>query len=146
MNTVQEALVVALIAMMLPGMAAAACPPHDPLGDTMCLDYLLPTENIDGSPLTDLESLRVYYGFASRTYDGFLTVTDLNATSFVAEGGVISIPSPGPDGGDVTVFFAMTALDDDGNESVESSNEATRIKTFLDTLAPKSVILIIETQ
>lgn len=130
--------------LLLPGMVIAACPPHDPLGDTMCLDYILPTENVDGSPLTDLDTLRVYYGFASRTYDGFLTVTDLSVTTFTTSG-VIVIPSPGPDGGDVTVFFAMTALDDDANESVESVNEATRIKTFLDTLEPKSVILIIAT-
>ncbi len=129
--------------LLLPGLAMALCPPHDPLSDTMCLDYVLPTENVDGSPLTDLADLRVYYGFAPRVYDGFLAITDLAVTTFTTSG-VIVIPSPGLDGGDVGVFFAMTALDDDGNESA-FSNEVLKVKTFLDTLAPKSVIILIGT-
>ena len=131
--------------LLLPGLALALCPPHDPLGDTMCLDYTLPTENADGTPLTDLDTLRVYYGFTTGVYDlpGFLEVTDLSVTTFTTSG-VIVIPSPGFDGGDVTVFFVMTALDDAGNESV-FSNEVMKIKTFIDTLEPKSVIILIGT-
>jgi len=142
--------------LLIPSTAFAFCPPHDPLGDTMCLDYLIPTENVDGSTLTDLAVVRVHYGFSPNTYSGTIDVTDLNLSTFTTTGAAITIPSPGPDGGDVIVYFTMTALDDDGNESGQATlqdretgeiipgNEVTRIKTFPDGVGPKQVIILVE--
>ncbi len=64
-----------------------------------------PTQNVDGSPLTDLAGFVVYWGTQSRNYTGSYTIN-----------------SPGITRWDVTVspgsyYFALTAVDSDGNES-----------------------------
>ena len=64
-----------------------------------------PTQNVDGSPLTDLAGFVVYWVTQSRNYTGSYTIN-----------------SPGITRWDVTVspgsyYFALTAVDSDGNES-----------------------------
>ena len=80
------------------------------------LSWAPPTENVDGSPLTDLSAYRIYYGDASRSYDQVVVVGNPAATSYT-----LSLAS-----GDY--YVAMTAVDADGNESAYS-NEV--IKTRL---------------
>jgi hypothetical protein len=64
-----------------------------------------PTENVDGSPLDDLQQYRIYVGSSPQSYDQQIEVTDPRANSqFVAlERGEYHV--------------AMTAVDRDGNES-----------------------------
>lgn len=129
-------LLAALLLTVTPA-AFAACP--DPLPeDTICLEWEAPTQNVDGTPLTDLAGFQIKYGFASRDYEADLVdVPDPSRTDqVVSTNGEIVIPSPGAEGGDVEVFFAMTAYDDDGNISADS-NEVTRTVTFPDTGAPQ---------
>lgn len=76
---------------------------------TMSLNWVAPTENVDGSSLTDLAGYRVYYGQNSRNYTEMVEVTDRNATSTS-----VTLPS-----GDY--YVAMTALDAEGNESAYSN-------------------------
>jgi hypothetical protein len=78
------------------------------------LSWVTPQENVDGTPLTDLEKYRIYIGRETRSYDESIDVTDPGATShtFQASSGEI--------------FVTMTALDRDGNESA-FSNEIVRI-------------------
>ncbi|MGE0623707.1 MAG: hypothetical protein AB7I04_04555 [Pseudomonadales bacterium] len=76
---------------------------------TVTLNWVAPTENVDGTPLTDLAGYRVYYGTASRSYTNMRDVTGRTATSTS-----FTLPS-----GDYHV--AMTALDGEGNESAYSN-------------------------
>ncbi|NIA18329.1 MAG: hypothetical protein GWO79_00385, partial [Actinobacteria bacterium] len=73
-----------------------------------------PTTNVDGTPLTDLEGYRVYYGTASGNYDTNIDAT--NVVSYEVEGLI-----PGN-----TYYFAVTAYDTSGNES-DYSNEVSGI-------------------
>ena len=73
------------------------------------LSWAAPTENVDGTPLTDLAGYRVYFGNRPRAYDESREVTDPSATSTT-----IALPS-----GDY--YVAMTALDQEGNESAYSN-------------------------
>lgn len=77
------------------------------------LSWQAPTENVDGSPLEDLAGYKIYYGSESRSY------TDQ-----------VQVNSPSTTTQDVTLasgsyYFAMTALDVEGNESAYS-NEVVR--------------------
>ena len=81
---------------------------------TVSLDWVAPTQNVDGTPLTNLAAYRIYYGSGSRSYDDFLDVTDSTATSYS-----VSLVSG-------TYYVAMTAIDGDGSESAYS-NEVIKI-------------------
>lgn len=69
-----------------------------------------PSVNADGSALTDLAGFRVYYGAASGVYTEAIDVDDAAATSLLIEN-----LTPG------SYFFAVRAVDLDGNESELSS-------------------------
>ncbi|MEZ5559896.1 MAG: fibronectin type III domain-containing protein [Pseudomonadales bacterium] len=80
----------------------------------MTLAWQAPTENVDGSPLTDLAGYRVYYGEQSRAYTDTVDVSDNAATSTS-----LTLVSG-------SYYFAMTALDSVGNESAYS-NEVVKV-------------------
>jgi hypothetical protein len=73
------------------------------------LSWVAPTENVDGSELTDLAGYRIYYGDESRNYSGMVDLTNASATSHT-----LTLAS-----GDY--FVAMTAYDAEGNESAYSN-------------------------
>ena len=75
----------------------------------LTLSWVAPTENVDGSALTDLAGYRIYWGVASRSYDDFVQLNDATVTAHTE---VV------PEG---DYYVAMTALDDDGNESAYSN-------------------------
>lgn len=87
----------------------------DSTNGTTTLSWTAPTENEDGSALTDLSGYRIYYGTASRNYSSELSVQDAGVTTAVIEN-----LSPG------TWYFAATALNADGLES-SLSNEVERL-------------------
>jgi len=68
-----------------------------------------PSTNADGSMLTDLAGFRVHYGRVSQSYSNVVEIGD-SAQSAV----LIDELEPG------TYFFAVTALDQAGNESALS--------------------------
>jgi hypothetical protein len=73
-----------------------------------------PTENSDGTPLSDLAGYKIYYGTSSGNYT---TVVDvMNATIYTIK----NLPEG------FTYYFAVTAYDIYGNES-EFSNEVSKI-------------------
>lgn len=118
------------------GSLNGLCPDEAALPeDTVCIEWEAPTENVDGTPLTDLAGYNVFYGFSSRQYGEPipLMVPDATHLELSAETEIV-IPAPSG-GGVVDVYFAMTALDDDGNES-ELSNEVVKQVTFPDNLPP----------
>ena len=78
------------------------------------LEWQAPTENVDGTPLNDLAGYRIYYGQFSRSYTDEVSVADELSTQHEIE-----LPSG-------SYYFAMTALDGQGNESAYS-NEVVKL-------------------
>ncbi|MEM8767352.1 MAG: LamG-like jellyroll fold domain-containing protein, partial [Pseudomonadota bacterium] len=76
---------------------------------TVALRWQAPTENVDGSPLTDLAGYRIYYGTDSRSYGNTVEVSDPGSTE-------ASFTAPSGD-----YYVTMTALDAEGNESAYSN-------------------------
>ncbi len=77
------------------------------------ISWVAPTENVDGSPLTDLDSFRIYYGPDTRSYTNSIDVLSPSATSY-------SFDATSGD-----YYVTMTALDGQGNESAYA-NEIVR--------------------
>ncbi|MEM8768218.1 MAG: hypothetical protein AAGE43_12280 [Pseudomonadota bacterium] len=73
------------------------------------LAWQAPTENVDGSPLTDLAGYRIYYGTESRAYSDMVEIANPSATGYT-----LNLSS-----GDY--YVAMTAMDAEGNESAYSN-------------------------
>lgn len=85
------------------------------------LDWLPPTTNADGSSLSDLAGYVVHYGTRSRVYTSQVSIGNPGLTSYTLSGLV-----PG------TYFFALTAVDDNGNASALSKE----VKTTLGDVSP----------
>ena len=75
----------------------------------LTLNWVAPTENVDGTPLTDLAGYRIYYGDSSRAYLNSADVNDSGATSYA-----LTVPSG-------SYYVAMTALNLSGDESAYSN-------------------------
>ena len=82
---------------------------------TASLTWTAPTENTDGSPLTDLAGFRVYWGTVPGNYSNTVTLNGAGALSYVVENLV-----PG-----TTYYFATTAFNSSGLES-GYSNEGSK--------------------
>jgi hypothetical protein len=81
---------------------------------TATLSWTAPTQNEDGSPLTDLAGYRVYWGTSSRNYSNSVTINNPGVTTYVVENLLAGR----------TYFFATTAGNGDGvysDYSVEAS-------------------------
>lgn len=78
------------------------------------LRWQAPTQNVDGTPLTDLAGYVIYWGRSSRNYSGSQTINSPTTTRWDA-----TIPAG-------TYYFAMTAFDSENNES-SYSNEVVKI-------------------
>lgn len=78
------------------------------------LSWQAPKKNEDGTALTDLAGYRIYYGEESRAYSDDVEVpsADITAQDVVLPSG--------------SYYFAMTAMDAEGNESAYS-NEVVKI-------------------
>ncbi|TNF89155.1 MAG: hypothetical protein EP301_03565 [Gammaproteobacteria bacterium] len=76
---------------------------------SVALNWVAPQENVDGTLLTDLAGYRIYYGTSSRNYTGMVELNEPADTSHT-----LSLAS-----GDY--YVAMTALDQEGNESSYSN-------------------------
>ena len=80
------------------------------------LSWMVPTENADGTPLTDLAGFVVYWGTSSRNYPSSFRLTNAAATSFVVDNLLAGR----------TYYFALTAFNASGAES-DYSNEASKL-------------------
>jgi len=78
-----------------------------PKGDgTALVSWTPPTENTDGSPLTDLAGFKIYYGTFPGEYEEPKIVNNPGMSSFLVE-----------DLGEADWFFVMTAFNTSGIES-----------------------------
>ena len=82
---------------------------------SVTLSWTAPTENEDGSPLTDLDGYRLYWGKASGNYPDSITINNESITTYVVE----NIPSG-------TYEFVATSFNTSGVES-RYSNPATKV-------------------
>lgn len=70
------------------------------------LSWTAPTQNEDGTTLTDLAGYKLYYGKSSRNYTNSITIDNASVTTYVVE-------NLSPD----TYYFAATAFNLNGVES-----------------------------
>lgn len=87
-------------------------PNTDDNGNTVCkktaqLNWLKPTTNEDGSPLTDLASYRIFYGTSSRNYASTINLADPNLLTYQ-----VTELAPGN-----TYYFAIKSINSIGMES-----------------------------
>ncbi|MDZ7643049.1 MAG: putative Ig domain-containing protein [Woeseiaceae bacterium] len=78
------------------------------------LSWEAPTQNTDGTALTDLAGYRLYWGTSSGNYSNSVTINDTGITTYVVDN-----LAPG------TWVFVSTAINEAGVES-DFSNEATK--------------------
>jgi len=81
---------------------------------TALLSWMPPTENTDGSTLTDLAGYKVYYGIFSGSYGAPITINDPGLSSYMVENLGIS-----------DWFFVITSFNSSGVES-SYSNETSK--------------------
>jgi hypothetical protein len=74
------------------------------------LSWLPPTENTDGSALTDLAGFKIYWGTTPGVYSSSLTVDNPGLTAYVVDN---LVPA--------TYYFVATAVNADGIESAASN-------------------------
>jgi hypothetical protein len=79
---------------------------------SVTLSWMPPTENEDGSALTDLAGYRIRYGDSSGSYSNTISLNTAGLATYVVEG---LLPS--------TYYFVMSAINSRGVES-QPSNEA----------------------
>jgi hypothetical protein len=85
-----------------------------PAATNVTLAWQAPTENTDGSTLTNLQGYKIHYGTKSGTYTQTVTLSNAGLTRYVVEN-----LAPG------TYFFAITAVTSAGAES-DLSGEASK--------------------
>ncbi len=73
------------------------------------LNWVAPTENSNGTPLTNLQGFKIHYGTQSQTYTAEIAVSNPTVTTYL----VNSLPAG-------TYYFAVTAYNSDGLESSPS--------------------------
>ena len=84
---------------------------------TVLVSWSRPTENTDGSPLTDLAGYRIYYGRDPGGYDNTISIDNEYMSSYLID----SL-------GESDWYFAMTAFNSLGIESVYSEEVYIAVK------------------
>jgi hypothetical protein len=94
-----------------PSPAPAPAPLPTPSTANATLSWVAPTENTNGSALTDLSGYKIYYGTTRTQLTSAVTVATPGVSTYVVEGLPVG----------TTYYFAITALASDGTESALSS-------------------------
>src|SRR6267378_1740967 len=97
----------------LAGVLLAAATAHAGILDT---SWTAPTMNVDGTPLTDLASYRVYYGVSNPPCPGSSYLQVASSTSTPAANQTVSASLTGLSTGSL-YYVAVTAVDTGGSES-----------------------------
>ena len=89
---------------------SGSTPPSTPVaGTSVTLGWVAPTENNNGSPITDLAGYKIHYGVTSQDYTKVVAVSNPSLSRYVLD----SLESG-------TYFFAITAYNSKGIESTLS--------------------------
>ena len=78
--------------------------------DAVTVNWTPPTENVDGTPLTNLSGYDIHYGTASGDYTQKISVSNAGIATYVVDD-----LTPG------TYYFAVSAVNSQGTESPVSS-------------------------
>jgi hypothetical protein len=89
-----------------PTTSATSPPPASSSNSSIAFSWVPPTENNNGSPLTNLAGYKIHYGTASQDYTQVVAVDNPSLNRYVLE----SLPSG-------TYYFAITAYNSAGVES-----------------------------
>jgi hypothetical protein len=85
-------------------------PPASPATGSANLSWTVPTENTDGSPLTNLAGSHIYYGTSAGVWTSTIAVLDATQTSYVVSGLASG-----------TYYFAIVAFNTAGDDSPQSN-------------------------
>lgn len=96
------------------------------------LSWTPPTQNTDGTPLTDLAGYKIYQGTTSGTYPVVYDVPNPGVVSYIVEGLA-----------DGTYYFAATAYNTSGIES-DYSNEVAKVVETPSTPNPPLNLVVLE--
>jgi hypothetical protein len=89
--------------------SAGSTAPTTVAGTSLTLGWVAPTENSNGTPITDLAGYKIHYGTASANYTKVVAVSNPSLSRYVLD----SLESG-------TYFFAITAYNSKGIESTLS--------------------------
>jgi hypothetical protein len=95
-----------------PATSASTTPaaPASPKTGSATLSWTPPTENTNGTPVTDLAGYHIYYGTTEGAWTSTITVLEATETSYVVSG-----LAPG------TYYFTVVAFNSAGDDSPESN-------------------------
>ena len=93
-----------------PFAIAVNAPPAGPATGSATLSWTVPTENTNGTPLTNLAGYHIYYGTSAGAWTTTITVLEATETSYVVSG-----LAPG------TYYFAIVAFNTAGEDSPQSN-------------------------
>jgi hypothetical protein len=89
---------------------AAPTSPAGPTTGSANLSWTVPTQNTNGTPVTDLAGYHIYYGTSEGAWTSTITVLEATETSYVVSG-----LAPG------TYYFAVVAFNTAGEDSPQSN-------------------------
>jgi hypothetical protein len=95
----------------------SSAPLPTPGTSNVTLSWVGPTENTNGSALTDLGGYKIYYGTSPRQLNELVAVWNPGLQTYVIDGLAVG----------VTYYFSITAMATDGTESVASAVVSTII-------------------
>ena len=91
-------------------------PPKAATTASITLGWLPPTQNSDGSPITNLAGYKIHYGTTSSDYSQTIALENAGLTRYVVD----NLPSG-------TYYFAITAYNSQGVESALSGEVTTTV-------------------
>lgn len=96
---------------------ASSAPLPTPGTSNVTLSWVGPTENTNGSALTDLGGYKIYYGTSPKQLNEMVAVANPGLQTYVIDGLAVG----------ATYYFSITATATDGTESVASTVVSTII-------------------
>jgi hypothetical protein len=88
-----------------------SAPLPTPTTSNVTLSWVAPTENTNGSALTNLEGYRIYYGTSPKQLSELIVLSSPGLQTYVIDGLTIG----------VTYYFTIAAMATDGIESAQSA-------------------------
>jgi Fibronectin type III domain len=82
-----------------------------PTTSNVTLSWVAPTENTNGSALTNLEGYRIYYGTSPKQLNELIVLSSPGLQTYVIDGLAVG----------VTYYFTIAAMATDGVESAQSA-------------------------
>lgn len=98
------------------GSGSTGSNPPTASAGSVTLNWVPPTENVDGTPLTNLAGYDIHYGTASGKYTQTISVSNAGISTYVVQN-----LTPG------TYYFSVTAVNSAGTESPMSSEVSTTV-------------------